>query len=120
MSIHIYRPQTTDMKRKRVYCSNCKKMTLSLFKFYEWYEPLSICLSCANKWNGGVRIKPNKYAVQRLIAEAKESYAIWCKLVDKHKKLRKMQKAETRQCEAARPQAGKPTRGQAILPPSLG
>lgn len=46
MGSAICRPAPIETRRKFYYCRKCKKRRLHFIKFFEWYMPYAICLTC--------------------------------------------------------------------------
>ena len=46
---------------RTTYCPTCKRETLMLCQYYEWYGPSAVCLECGERWQGGER-RPRPFA----------------------------------------------------------
>jgi ribosomal protein L37AE/L43A len=46
---------------RTTFCPTCKKDTLKLCQYFEWYGPSVVCLECGERWEGGERL-PRPFA----------------------------------------------------------
>jgi hypothetical protein len=52
-SLHICAPPVVKHDARKMRCPDCKKESLVLTFFYEWYGPDSTCLRCGRRWSDG-------------------------------------------------------------------
>jgi len=51
--VHIHAPAPTDTKIKILRCRKCKRRRKHRVHFYEWYGPLTKCLTCGKQVSYG-------------------------------------------------------------------
>ena len=51
--LHICAPPVTDRRARVTECPDCKKPSLVLTFYFEWYGPDSTCLRCGRRWSDG-------------------------------------------------------------------
>ncbi len=50
--VHIHTSPPVEKIIARSDCVICGWHSFSLIRFYEWYDPTSICMKCGSRWEG--------------------------------------------------------------------
>lgn len=75
-TIHVCVLQIKTCKLVRQVCLDCKKRSIFVCLYYEWYGPSITCLNCGRNWQDGewMPFMFSRSARQRSINSAKEAY----------------------------------------------
>ena len=72
--IHIHRPKVVKKKHKIIHCKKCKCRRKHIVQFYEYYDPLLICLKCEKE----TAVEYNKAAIKHFGEFASLNKVILC------------------------------------------